>query len=152
MSSKFNENELKLKTLKKFSTDMQGRLEQNKIDEIIKEFILNEKNYLYKGKLTIVSYVFYSTVELAISTEWTFYGNGGAVGLLEVGSYRGALYTSDYDKLLVETHSFWYSSSLTSISLILFDKHNSYLGNFVGSGVSLVASIGKGLGAWDAIE
>ncbi|MDC9579988.1 VapA/VapB family virulence-associated protein [Xenorhabdus sp. PR6a] len=152
MIDAINENEIKVQALKVFSKEMQGKLEQNKLDEIYKKFLLGEKGYAYKSRPYIASYVFYTHVELAVSNGFIFIGHGNVVDSPGSGSYWGKLYAKDFDKLRANTDSFWYISDLTSGIFLFFDLNSTLLANFVGFGISSVLSSGTGYGSWSSVH
>ncbi|PHM28905.1 VapA/VapB family virulence-associated protein [Xenorhabdus budapestensis] len=153
MSAEINESEIKLQIVQAFSTAMKDKLDQNKIDEICKAFVLIESGGFYKASFKISSLIFktYITVYLS-STDRTFNGKGDALGTPGKGKYWGTCYTSDYGKLLRYTTNYWANTFVATAGILFFDEHNSLLGSFIGSGVSSVVSGCAGEGAWDAIE
>ncbi|MBI6548959.1 VapA/VapB family virulence-associated protein [Xenorhabdus lircayensis] len=147
-----NENEIRAQALQHFSADMKGKLEQSKIDEICKEVILGERNYLDNGYLSITSYIFYTSLELTLSSNFFFQGQGNSLGTPGVGSYWGKLYARDFNKLRANKDSFWCNSSPAIVTVLFFDKNNKILGFFAGAGISTVVSGTSGTGSWSDIQ
>ncbi|MBC8954116.1 VapA/VapB family virulence-associated protein [Xenorhabdus sp. PB62.4] len=152
MKSEFNEHEVKLQSLTTFCNDMKGKLEQSKIDEISKEFLLSDKKDFYSAEFSLTCYVLYASLEVVLGNNVTFNGSAGVLGTPGKGKYLGTVYTSNYDGLIDNTDNFWHASNVTASIIMFFDKKNSFLGSFVGAGLSTVVSTGAGSGRWAPIE
>ncbi|MEQ1964459.1 VapA/VapB family virulence-associated protein [Xenorhabdus khoisanae] len=152
MKSEFNEHEVKLQSLTTFCNEMKGKLEQSKIDEISREFLLSDKDNFYGAEFVLTCYVLSASLEVVLDNNVTFNGSADALGTPGKGKYWGKVYTSNYDELIDNTDNFWHFSNLTASTIMFFDKHNSFLGSFAGAGISSVLSTGAGNGQWAPIE
>ncbi|PHM48694.1 VapA/VapB family virulence-associated protein [Xenorhabdus miraniensis] len=152
MKYEFNEHEVKLQSLTTFCNDMKGKLEQSKIDEISKEFLLSDKKDFYGAKFVLTCYILYASLEVVLDNNVTFDGSADTLGTPGKGEYLGTVYTSNYDELIDNTDSFWHASNVTTSIIMFFNKNNSFLGSFVGAGLSTVVSTGAGKGRWAPTE
>ncbi|MBD2813861.1 VapA/VapB family virulence-associated protein [Xenorhabdus sp. Flor] len=153
MSAEINESEIKLQIVQALSTAMKDKLDQNKIDEICKAFVLIETSGFYKATFSISRLIFETHITVYLSsTDRTFNGKGDALGTPGWGKYWGKCYTSDYEKLLRYTTNYWANTFVVDAGILFFDEHNSLLGFFIGTGASTVVSGCAGKGAWDVIE
>ena len=133
-----------------FYNNFQGKLEDEKLDQVVQEIKCTENKYHTQGSLICAVFYFRVTVGGYGDVKKQFTGNGGGGGLPGAQALIGDLYTSDLERLYRDTDSFQFTVTLVYTSVLFFDKSSRLLGHYQAGAVSTpTGGIGGGKGSWE---
>lgn len=132
-----------------FYNNFQGKLEDEKLDQVVQEIKCTENKYHTQGSLINWVVYFRVTVGAYFDVKKQFTGNGGGIGFPGTQALIGDLYTNDLERLYRDTDSFEVNVTPVYTSVLFFDKSSRLLGHFQAGAISTPTSgIGGGTGSW----
>jgi len=132
-----------------FYNNFQGKLEDEKLDQVVQEIKCTENKYHTQGSLINWVVYFRVTVGAYFDVKKQFTGNGGGLGFPGTQALIGDLYTNDLERLYRDTDSFEVNVTPVYTSVLFFDKSSRLLGHFQAGAISTPTSgIGGGKGSW----
>jgi hypothetical protein len=130
---------------KKLSAELQGKMDQPKIDAIVTA--LKTPATAYPCITTIICLVFYERVAVAITGGKSFGGNAGGFCVIPGGTGGGNVYTDDINKLYNNTASFSLVLAAVYCNVIFYDSNSNVLGH-AECGGAYTPGGGGGTGSW----
>lgn len=133
-----------------FYNNFQGKLEDEKLDQVVQEIKCTENKYHTQGSLINWVVYFRVTVGAYFDVKKQFTGNGGGLGFPGTQALIGDLYTNDLERLYRDTDSFEVNVTPVYTSVLFFDKSSRLLGHYQAGAVSTpTGGIGGGKGSWE---
>jgi hypothetical protein len=129
-----------------FSSRMEGKLDQEKIDAAARSIQADTGSYPAHG--SVASFIFYLKFGVTVTDGKTFDGDAGGATTPGGGALFGDVYTDDLNALYSNTVSFEFNATPVYTSLLFFDGNSNLLGHFQAGAVSTIAGVGGGTGSW----